>query len=478
MRGDDRSLYLITFLFLVALLAFLAYQSADRQLDQDELEHLNSAYFVRQGETIYGTFFENHPPLTAILLQPVVRSSDDPEAMIHRARALMLVLSAAILVAVGFLAKPLGGWLSSLLAAVLLLAQTFYFQKTMEVRPDVPALLLLVLGSILLTRAAARGAYGWPIAAGAVLSTAGLFTPKVVYAAAGATLAASFVAGSGAGSRRGRATLETLALIAAGATVVAAIAAAEMARRGLLEAFFADVVLTSLRLRIDDPVAFRRFYVQTTLGTSTACWALAVLGIGVLLRKRRELPPGYVAVLCASLTGGLVGLFLIEAPMRQYFLTFLPQVAIAGAAGLTAILRWSQRSWRNPATAAVLVALLLAATVPPVVALRSAPPMTGQLLVLRKVRELTTRDDRVLDCWTGLYLTRLPAYRYFFLNSDIQRLIPPDTLEQDLLRVLDDPRVTLVVVDEYCKRLPRKVLRLVGEKFAPTPRFPLLWRRR
>jgi 4-amino-4-deoxy-L-arabinose transferase-like glycosyltransferase len=471
-------LLLLTSLFFVALFAFLAYQSAERQVDQDEFEHLNAAHFIKQGETIYGTFFENHPPLTALLLQPIVRSAEDPEAMIDRARALMLGLSGAILFAVGILAKPLSGWFASLLAAVFLLAQTFFFQKTLEVRPDVPALLLLVLGLLLLTRSAARRAYGWPIAAGAVLATAVLFTPKVIYVAAAASLAACFAAAQGAGSLRARTAIRTLALITAGVAVVAGIAAAELARRGLLDAFFSDVVLTSLRLRIDDPEWFRWHYVRTTLVTNTACWALAGFGIAVLLRRRRELPAGYAAVLCASLAGGLVGLLLIKAPMRQYFLTFLPPVAIAGAAGLESILRWVKLRWGAVATTALLVAILLAATVPPALAMRPVPPMTGQLDVLRKVRELTNRDERVLDCWTGLYLTRLPAYRYFFLNSDIQRLIPRETLEQDLLRMLDNPRVTLMIVDDDCRRLPDAALRRVQQLFNPVPGFPFLWRRR
>jgi hypothetical protein len=424
---------------------------------------------------MYKSFFENHPPLTAALLQPVVRSTDDPEVMIRRGRLLMLALAAGVLGAVGLLARHVGGWSASAPAAALLLGHTFFFQKILEVRPDVPALLLWTVSLLVLLRAASGGRRPWMVTAGALLCLAGLFTPKVIYAAAGATLAAAFAAGQRSPDHRARAAIGTLAFILLGASLVAAAAAAFMARYGILGGFLVDVLQLGRKLRIDDPAWFRWTYLKMTLALNAPTWILAALGIAALWRGRRAAPAGHVHILFWSLGAGLLGLFLIQAPLRQYFLTFLPQVAVLGALGAKALGSWSAARWGRVGADLVLIFILLLATLPAAGSMyRSAPSMERQLAVVRKVIEVTGRDDRVLDCWTGLYLTRLPAYRYFFLNSDVQRLIPPAQLQRDLLTALEDPRVKLVIAGPYFELLPASVHQFVKDKFDPLPQLPFL----
>jgi hypothetical protein len=464
---------------LLALLAFQTFEAGRRFVDPDELEHLNSAYFITRGETIYGSFFENHPPLTALLLQPVVRSSEEPALLIRRGRWLMLVLSAGILAVTGGLARRAGGWPASVLAALLLLSHVFFFQKTMEVRPDVPALLLLVLALAVMVRSGADARPRWPLAAGALLCMAGLFTPKVLYSALGATLAAAFVAGRRAPARRVRVALGTLALIVLGGVAVGALAAAEMARQGILEGFMADAIRLSLRMKVDDPSAFRWLYLKTSLGVNGAAWILAASGIAILWPRRRELPVGHVETLCLSLAAGLLGLFAIQAPMRQYFLTFLPQLAVLGASGALELGYWIAARQPRILASMALLSMVLLATIPPWVShLEDRSSMEKQLAVIHKVLEVTHRDDRVFDCWTGLYLTRLPAYRYFYLNSDVQRLFRPEDLERGVLAALENPHVRLVIADANCGRLPGEVRRFVAQRFTPLPELPYLWLRR
>ncbi len=479
MRANRHFPHAVCVAVLAALVALLALQSGRRFLDEDELEHLNSAYFVSRGETIYGSFFENHPPLTAAMLQPVVRGTEDPETMILRSRWLMLVLSVATLAVVGVVAWPLGGWLTSLLAAVLLVSNVFFFQKAIEVRPDVPALLCLVSGLAILPLAVSSGRWRAPFAAGALLCMSALFTPKTVFAAGGAVSGACVAAWAGASTGRFRATIGVLARTGIGAAAVAAVAAGIMAWRGILSGFMSDVIGTSLRLTIDNPSAFRWFYLKTTVGTNAVAWALAILGTVMLLRGRGEGGSGRAEILSCSLVGGLIGLFVIRVPLRQYFLTFLPQLAVAGAVGAAAVVRLASEKRSHTVGGVVLAAILLGAAVPPIVSLRAETETMGaQLDAIDEVRKVTSRDDRVLDCWSGLYLTRLPAYRYFYLNSDVRRLLPPGQLERDLTRVLQDPRVRVVIFDDECAKLPAAVTQSIDEQFSPIPDFPFLRLRR
>jgi hypothetical protein len=464
---DARLLLLVPAAILVVWVGFRGTLASERFLDADELVHLNAAWFVSRGETIYVDFFENHPPLTSLLLQPVVRSSGSAEILIDRARALVFVLGLAILFAVADLAHRVGGTLAAWTAPALLAGHTFFVQKTLEIRPDVPALLLFCLALCALARGAGSRSWGPPFLAGALLCGAGLFTPKVIYAAAGASLAAAVVAGA-ASPRGWRAGARLFGWTLLGGTAVAALAFAEMARQGILAGFFADAVLQSLRITIDDPGRYRWLYLETTAWVDGALWAVAAAG--ALIAWRRSSPParGELGILAGSFLAGGLGILLISAPMRQVFLPLLPAAVVFGSLGVVAGARAIAARYGNPAAAgALLLALIAIAAAPFAHLARTTPPMDRQLRILEQVLEASEPGDRVFDCFSGLYLTRLHAHRYFYLNSDIQRLFAPEELEQGVSRALEDPAVRLVLMDRDCRRLPAPVQRSIRNRFAP-----------
>jgi 4-amino-4-deoxy-L-arabinose transferase-like glycosyltransferase len=469
----------VSLIIILGSIALLASYSSRRYLDQDELEHLNSAYFISRGETIYGSFFENHPPLTAMMLQPVVRFCETPAAMIRWGRRLMFGLALATLLGAAWLASSVGGRQTAAFAVIWLLGNTYFISKSLEVRPDAPAQLCMVFALVVLLRAASSPDPWWKLAGGALMATAGLFTPKVIFAAAGASIGFCLSAsGSGPGARL-KEGLGRFALLAAGAAVPAAIAVAELARRGLLAGFISDVLATSWHMKIDELETIRWFSLKSTATVNAASWIIAAVGIVILVHKRRQLSPGSVPIITGSMAGGILGLFLIAAPLRQYYLTFLASFAVAGGAGMealiTKVLHSRGRTWALAVYACGAFLLIM-----PLYSVLSQTPayLETDIRSIDQVVGLTAPDDRVLDCWTGLYLTRLPAYRYFFLNSDVQRLLSPEKLEQDLLDRLRDPKVKVVIRDRYFERLPLPVITQVEKQFAPLPDFPFLWVRR
>lgn len=468
-RGRDaRVLLLAAVAILVAWVGFRAALTTERFLDADELVHLNAAYFVSQGETIYVDFFENHPPLTALVLQPVVRSAGSAKVLIDRGRVLVFVLGLGILLAVADLAHRVGGTLAAWTAPALLAGHTFFFQKTLEIRPDVPALLLFCLALCALARGVGIRSWGWPFLAGALLCGAGLFTPKVIYAAGGASLAAALAAGASS-SRGWRSGAQFFAWIALGGAAVAGLAFGEMARQGILEGFFADAVVQSLRIAIDDPGRFRWLYLKTTARVDGALWAVSAAGVLIVAWRRSPRPArGELWILAGSFLAGGLGLFLISAPMRQVFLPLLPASAVAGSLGLVAGARALAARYGSPAAAGALLMALLAIAAAPLSHLaRTTPSMDRQLRILERVLEVSEPGDRVFDCFSGLYLTRLHAHRYFYLNTDIQRLFAPEDLERSVLRALEAPDVRLVLMDRDCRRLPTPVQRSIRSSFAP-----------
>ncbi len=190
------------------------------------------------------------------------------------------------------------------------------------------------------------------------------------------------------------------------------------------------------------------------------------------------MPRGLGAMLSVSLAAALLGILHIGAPMRQYYLGFVPQIALAASLGLVTLFR--ERAPRTPLAAWATAIAVLAVCVAPSAwsAYERHAPRGEQERFLREVVAVTQPGDRVFDCWTGLYLTRLPAYRHFFLLSDVFRVLDPKQLESDLLVALANPDVKVVIADTHFRLLPDAVRMYVQREFAQRPGFEGLLVRR
>ncbi|MEZ4654173.1 MAG: hypothetical protein R3E12_11455 [Candidatus Eisenbacteria bacterium] len=251
---------------LLAAIAFRCWAAFVRFLDVDELEHLNAAWFMSDGETIYGSFFENHPPLLHVLLQPIVRSTTDAVHIILAARGLILVLALACLYLTAVLGRRLAGRTGFVLAPLLLISATYFFNEGLEVRPDVPACLLLLGTLVVLTGGTGTRRFVW---SGALFAVAGFATPKVVYAGAGAFLVAilwgSLRATAGGVFRRSIAAI-------AGASLVCLAGVLVLAAFGVLGGFVRDVLGISLHMEIDQVSEMRARILGDCLTVNVGLW--------------------------------------------------------------------------------------------------------------------------------------------------------------------------------------------------------------
>jgi hypothetical protein len=123
---------------------------------------------------------------------------------------------------------------------------------------------------------------------------------------------------------------------------------------------------------------------------------------------------------------------------------------------------------------------LLAAVVAPAVtkSLNQYGTQDQQRRRLSKVLELTHPGERVFDCWTGTYLGRLPAFYFFYLNYDIQPIVPPSRLNEELPRRLLAPDSRLVIWDSHCAALPASVHAVVAQEYGPVEGYPMLREKR
>jgi hypothetical protein len=219
-------------LLLAALLILLAAHALVREFDADEIEHVHSAWYLACGCVPYEEFFEHHHPLLWAMLLPILRIAGEQPGMLIASRLLMLAFAGGILLAVAWTARELAlPSASRRLAVLLLVSQIIFFEKVIEIRPDVPSLFFGLIGVACWLRGVRRREPWLLAAAGAALGLSFVVLQKAALVA----LAAVIVLAIG----RGRTTLRWRDPAVAGAAAVLPVAAfmAWVAAHGIWPAY-------------------------------------------------------------------------------------------------------------------------------------------------------------------------------------------------------------------------------------------------
>jgi hypothetical protein len=466
-----------------------------RGFDPDEFQHLHVAWCIAHGLWPYRDYFEHHTPWLWLAIAPffaLVDVDQDPDgvvAFVLAARGAMWILGTVALVLTYHLGRMWAGARVGWLSAALLSVTVAFVEKSIEIRPDVPALVCL-LGSWTLTLSAlrapdARGARFRFGAGGFLLAAAILFTQKVLFAlpATGLVLVGWAMDRRQPGSLRTRST--GLAAFAVGMTIPVAATLALFAARTGISAFVEFNLLRNAEWRLRfSPLPFLRRIFEG----NAAVVALALVGwvrAAGRLTSVEAWPRGDALVALQTL-GLLGGAFAIPVPQLHYFLMLLPLSAVLAARtladGAAAVARWARRA--TPAATAVPAILGLAvATASPLAARLETfeprrPKVHDQLARVRLVQGLTSPRDTVLDGFTGAGVFRPHAYYWFFLHDEVRALLG-DAERDGLKRALRDGEIapTLVLFDFDVQDLSPDVKSFVEENYEPAG-DPLVWRRK
>lgn len=422
-----------------------------RYFDPDEFEHAHAAWCVSKGMLPYQDFFEHHTPFYYYVLRPFVRAFHVAASVDGATHFLIFgrVLSAALaglsiylLYRVGRLWQRRG---VGVLSALFLVSQPVFFEKAVEIRPDLLALPLF-LGAVwlvlrVLTAPPDRAAVGLLLCllAGASLGAAIMCTQKMLFVLPGllASLAIwSLLGGGGAPKARLHVRVPMALAFLVGVVVPIGATWAAFAAYGAGDAFITNNFLLNARWI---PVATDG--ARKLLSTSWPILALALAGGGVSLwrfvasRARRH---GDAFLLC-TVIGLLVGLLVMPSAHAQYYLMPLPLICLFAARGLS----WAlDLSWR-PTRAVLLVLGLVLLSVLPARAAQHVLDVQndGQLARLRYVFARTKPDEVVMDGWQGMGVFRPHAFRYFFLHPETRAMLPArelnaylDALERGRIR--------------------------------------------
>jgi len=462
-----RALVLSGLLVLVISLGLRLSILQTEDFDPDEMQHLHIAWCIAQGMIPYRDFFEHHTPLMHFALAPLLaRSSvatdaDAAVAFILGVRRAMVLNTAALLTFLFLLGRQWRNWRVGLLAAVLLVNETIFLGKTLEIRPDGPGVTILLAALGLLLAGLRSGRPGPFLAGGVVLGGAVVCSLKTLFV--GPPLALSLL--WYLAWRRSWASLRNVACCGLGFGVPLLLLAAGFAWHG---AFF-DLVEGTLVVSAQWKERFSPLpYLLEIVRVSPVACLLALLAFArylVQLRRPEAVERGdYLVVLAfAGLFGGT---FLVSVPWPQYHLLYLPLGALL-AAGL--VVELVPRD-------GVLAAVLLALAVGPLLALREWPDQLNDhsLRQLRFVIENSRPDETVLDGWMSRAPFRPHAYRYYFLNDEM-RLLLPESERLSFLLALRDGRINpkLIMLDDHLQAWCKAAVPFYHLRYRPTEVGPI-----
>ena len=142
----------LAWLLFAGLLVLVVGVSTFRWLDHDELESLQAAWKIYDGEKIYVDFYQIHHPFHYYALYPLFAIYGSSLEVVGAARIFILFQLFAIYGIVYLLALELCDRTTAAVGVFFLAAFTLFTQAGIEVRPDVPMTLSGLAGVYLLFR--------------------------------------------------------------------------------------------------------------------------------------------------------------------------------------------------------------------------------------------------------------------------------------------------------------------------------------
>jgi hypothetical protein len=470
-------------LAIVALLIARLPLLRHRRFDPDELEHAHTAWCWARGLLPYRDFFEHHTPWYPSALKPLFEELDAAGSLaaatrfLLLARCLALALTAVALILVVAIGRLWADRRVGLLAALLLAGQFVFLQKTVEARPDVPALVFYLAAIALLlwgarpTETATESRHPWFVASGLSLGAAIMCTQKILFVVPGALAGLGVWTLSAPRGEAPRRLLSTL-LFAAAILVPGVLTWAAFAWEGAGREFIANNFLLNARWKHIATNQLRKLATTSWPLLGLAAVASAMLAPRVLrgLRERQHGQRPDTLLLFSIMLGLFLEVPFMPSAHRQYYLIPLPLVALFAARGLLLLIDRTPQAKRAWLLGGALVAL----AIHPALALREAfhDRNDVQLARLAFVFDHTAPTDPVMDGWEGMGVFRPHAFRYFFLHEETLAMLPHaaldaylDALETGAVR----PR--LIALDKNLRALGPRFLAWVAAHYTTSDGF-------
>ena len=308
---------------VVILLSFLALSySVHRSFDHDEFEHIHSAWYVANGYTPYADFFENHHPLLWYCLAPVLLVLGYSTQTVVVLRIAMFGLTMGIAFLTFLIARRVtSSATASLLSVLLLLSMVMFLEKSVEIRPDVPQVLLGVVSVYFLVCFLQTREDKHLVLAGLTASFSFLFLQKTIW------LLAAYAVILCWGLIRRAISFKSVLCFAVSLSVPILLFMGWL----LVSDSFKDYVLTNWVLHTSQlrPFSPLRYPLRSFSTQNALFWLLAPISVGfVLFSRKTDKALKAIGFLGIAL---LLSVVFLKRPHRQNYLFSIPLLCICMA---------------------------------------------------------------------------------------------------------------------------------------------------
>jgi len=298
-----------------------------RYFDPDEFQHLHGALQIYHGEIPYRDYFDHHTPFLHFILSWLYPIVGEDIQILFVARSLMLVFTAIILYLTFILARQLYGIDAGLFAALFLSFVLIFLEKTLEVRPDLGAVIFWLASMIFMIKGIKNTSWKWHLFSGLSMGTALMFTQKSMFGLPGIFIALvyPFIDRRVGISWRPYIKL-TLAFLVGIAIPVLFTCIFFFAHGALWQFINCNFIMNSHWKVRFSPIGYIKQIIQQNPFFPVIGLAGLLINI-VWMHRREEIAKGiFIPVFCTISV--LVGLFILPVPYRQYYLLFIPLLAI------------------------------------------------------------------------------------------------------------------------------------------------------
>jgi 4-amino-4-deoxy-L-arabinose transferase-like glycosyltransferase len=299
-----------------------------RSFDPDEFQHLHSAHQIFAGEIPYRDYFEHHTPFMHVILAGLYLITGESPDVLFAARVVMLGFAVAILGLTFVLTRQLYGTDAGLFATLFLSYAVMFLNKTIETRPDLGAVTFWLGSMVFMIRGLRSEApWKWHLLSGLSMGTAVMFSQKSLFGVPGLLLAGLYpFVDRRVGVLRRQHIGSMLALVVGMATPVLLTGAYFLGHQALRQFIYCNVVINAHWKASFSPTEYLKQMLQQNpffpiMGLTGVLASLAGLRRSDAVRQGIYIP---IACLCSV----VAGLFIIPVPYKQYYLLFIPLLAL------------------------------------------------------------------------------------------------------------------------------------------------------
>ena len=299
-----------------------------RSFDPDEFQHLHSARQIYYGEIPYRDYFDHHTPFLHFILSGLYPIVGENINILFVARSLMLVFTMIILCLTFILARQLYGTDTGLFAVLFLSYVLIFLEKTIEIRPDPGAVTFWLASMIFMVKGIqTKVSWKWHLLSGLSMGTAVMFTQKSIFGLPGIFIALVYPfidRRVGVSWRKQR--KQVLAFLGGIAAPVLLTCVFFLAHGALWQFINCNFIMNSQwKVRFSSTGYIKQMIQKNPF---FPVMGLAGLLVNIVwLHRREEVARGiFIPVFCTISV--LIGLFILPVPYRQYYLLFIPLLAI------------------------------------------------------------------------------------------------------------------------------------------------------